>query len=152
MLEFMNLPGFFGTRAPLFMDIVSLIVAFLPFLMLGVIALARMEKYKLHARLQGILYVVSVIVLTFFEIGVRFVGGFKSFMEGSGVGHDYAFIVLIFHIMISVITLIIWTTTLFMAKKQLQLGKHKRAGWLTFTGVTMTMLTGGWVYMILFVY
>ena len=25
MLEFMNLPGFFGTRAPLFMDIVSLI-------------------------------------------------------------------------------------------------------------------------------
>lgn len=152
MLEFMNLPGIFGTRAPLFMDIVSLIVALLPFLMLGIISLARREKYKLHALLQGILFVVSVLVLTFFEIGVRFVGGFKSFMEGSGVGHDYAFIVLIFHIMVSVITLIIWTTTIVMAKKQLQLGKHKRAGWLTFIGVTMTTLTGGWVYMILFVY
>ncbi len=152
MLEFMNLPGIFGTRAPLFMDIVSLIVAILPFLMLGIIALAKRKQYKLHALFQGILFVVSVLVLTFFEIGVRFVGGFKSFMEGSSVGHDYAFYVLIFHIMISVLTLIIWTTTLFMAKKQLQLGKHKRAGWLTFTGVTMTMLTGMWVYLILFVY
>lgn len=152
MLELMNLPGFLGTRAPLFMDIVSLIVAFLPFLMLGIVLLARNEKYKLHAFLQGVLYVVSVLVLTFFEIGVRFVGGFKSFMEESGVAHDYAFIVLIIHIMISVITLIIWTTTLLMAKKQLQLGKHKRAGWLTFIGVTLTMLTGMWVYFLLFVY
>ena len=152
MLEFMNLPGIFGTRAPLFMDIVSAIVALLPFIMLGIIFLAKIEKYKLHALLQGILYVVSVLVLTFFEIGVRFVGGFASFMEGSGVGHNYAFIVLIFHIMVSVITLIVWTTTLLMAKKQLQLGKHKRAGWLTFFGVVMTMLTGMWVYLILFVY
>ncbi len=152
MLDYMNLPGFLGTRAPLFMDIVSIIVAFLPFLMLGIIFLTKIKKYKLHALLQGILFVVSVLVLTFFEIGVRFVGGFKSFMNGSGVGHDYAFIVLIFHIMVSVITLIIWTTTLFTAKKQLQLGKHKRAGWLTFIGVSMTMLTGMWVYLILFVY
>ncbi|MDQ7045739.1 MAG: DUF420 domain-containing protein [Sulfurimonas sp.] len=152
MLEFMNLPGFFGTRAPLFMDIVSLIVAFLPLLMLVVIGLAKKEKYHMHALFQGILYVFSVLVITFFEIGVRFVGGFKSFMEGSGVGHDYAFIVLIFHIMVSVMTLIIWTTTLVMSRKQLQLGKHKRAGWLTFAGVTATMLTGMWVYFLLFVY
>ncbi|MDF1875505.1 DUF420 domain-containing protein [Sulfurimonas sp. SAG-AH-194-I05] len=152
MLEFMNQTGIFGTRAPLFMDLVSVIVALLPFLMLGIIALAKKKKYKLHALFQAILYVISVLVLTFFEIGVRFVGGFKSFMEGSGVGHDYAIIVLIFHIMISVMTLIIWTTTLFMAKKQLQLNKHKKAGWLTFLGVLMTTLTGMWVYLILFVY
>ena len=152
MLEFMNLPGFFGTRAPLFMDIVSLIVAALPFLMSGIIFLARQKKYKLHALLQGLLYIVSLIVLSFFEVGVRFVGGFKSFMEGSGVGHDYAFIVLMVHIFIAVVTIIIWTTTLFMAKKQLENKKHKRAGWITFTGVTLIMLTGAWVYMLLFVY
>lgn len=152
MFEFMNLPGLFGTRAPLFMDLVSLIVLVLPFLMLIIIYLAKQKKYKLHARLQGVLYVISVLVLTFFEIGVRFVGGFESFMQGSGVGHNYALIVLIFHIMISVITLIIWSTTLITAKKQLQLGKHKKAGWFTFVGVTLTMLTGGWVYYILFVY
>ena len=152
MFEFMNQVGFFGTRSPMFMDMVSLVVAFLPFMMLSVISLARKKNYKLHALLQSILFLVSVLVLTFFEIGVRMVGGFSSFMEGSGVGHNYAFIVLILHITISVITLIIWTTTLFNAKKQLQLGKHKRAGWLTFIGVTLITLSGAWVYMLMFVY
>ena len=151
-MDFMYEQGFFGTRSPMFMDIVSLIVAFLPFLMLGVIFLARMKKHKLHAQLQWMLYIVSVLVLTYFEIGVRMVGGFAKFMEGSGVEHDYAVVVLIFHIMVSVITLIIWTTTLLMAKKQLQLNKHKKAGYMTFFGVIMTSLTGGWVYLLMFVY
>ena len=151
-MDFMYGAGFFGTRSPMFMDIVSLIVAFLPFLMIGIISLARMKNYKLHAILQTVLFVVSVLVLTFFEVGVRVVGGFSKFMEESGVEHNYALIVLIFHIAISVITLIIWSTTVFMAKKQLQLGKHKRAGWLTFIGVVMTSLTGAWVYLLMFVY
>lgn len=151
-MDYMYGPGFFGTRSPMFMDIVSLIVVFLPFLMLGIIMLARMKKHKLHAQLQWVLYFVSVVVVTYFEIGVRMVGGFAKFMEGSGVEHNYALIVLIFHIAISVMTLIIWTTTLFMAKKQLQLNKHKRAGYITFFGVIMTALTGGWVYLLMFVY
>ena len=151
-MDFMYEQGFFGTRSPMFMDIVSLIVAFLPFLMLGIIMLARFKKHKLHAQLQWVLYMVSVVVVAYFEIGVRIVGGFAKFMEGSGVEHNYALFVLVFHIAISVSTLIIWTTTLFMAKKQLQLNKHKRAGYLTFLGVIMTSLTGAWVYLLMFVY
>ncbi len=155
MLDFMNQAGFFGTRAPLFMDIVSLIVIALPFLMLGIIYLAKVKKYKLHALLQVVLYIVSLFVLTFFEVGVRYVGGFKSFMEGSGVGHNYALIVLIFHIFISVSTIVIWTRTLLTARKQVDSGqasKHKKLGILTFIGVVLVVLTGGWVYMLLFVY
>jgi putative membrane protein len=151
-MDYMYGPGFFGTRSPMFMDIVSLIVMFLPFLMLGIIMLARFKQHKLHAQLQWVLYLISVVVVTYFEIGVRIVGGFAKFMEGSGVEHNYALIVLIFHIAISVSTLIVWTTTLLMAKKQLQLNKHKRAGYLTFFGVIMTSLTGAWVYMLMFVY
>jgi putative membrane protein len=151
-MDYMYGPGFFGTRSPMFMDIVSLIVMFLPFLMLGIIMLARFKQHKLHAQLQWVLYLISVVVVTYFEIGVRIVGGFAKFMEGSGVEHNYALIVLIFHIAISVSTLIVWTTTLVMAKKQLQLNKHKRAGYLTFFGVIMTSLTGAWVYMLMFVY
>ena len=151
-MDFMYEQGFFGTRSPMFMDIVSFIVAFLPFLMLGVILLARFKKHKLHAQLQWVLYLISIVVVTYFEIGVRIVGGFAKFMEGSGVEHNYALFVLVFHIAISVSTLIIWTTTLFMAKKQLQLNKHKRAGYLTFLGVIMTSLTGAWVYLLMFVY
>lgn len=152
MMDFMYGIGFFGTRAPMFMDIVSLIVAFLPFLMFGNILLAKMKKHKLHAKLQGFLYLFSVVVLVYFEIGVRIVGGFAKFMEESSVGHNYAVFVLIFHIFISVVTLIIWSLTIFQAKKQLQLGKHKRFGYATFIGVILTTLTGGWVYMLMFVY
>ena len=151
-MDFMYAPGFFGTRSPMFMDIVSLIVMFLPFLMFGIIMLARLKQHKLHAQLQWILYIISVVVVTYFEIGVRFIGGFEKLMEGSGVHHNYALIVLIFHIAISVSTLIIWTTTLFTAKKQLQLNRHKKAGYATFTGVIATSLTGAWVYMLMFVY
>jgi len=151
-MDYMFHTGFLGTRAPVFMDMVTLIVALLPVLMMGIILLARAKNYKLHARLQWILYLMSVAVLTYFEIGVRVGGGFDSFMQGSHVQHNYAFIVLIFHIAISVITLIVWTTTLLMAKKQLQLNKHKQAGKLTFLGVTLTSLTGIWVYLLMFVY
>lgn len=154
-LDYMLDPGFFGTRAPLFMDIVSLIVITLPFLMLGIIYLAKVKKYKLHALLQIILFIVSVCVLIFFEIGVRYVGGFKSFMEASGVKHNYALIVLIFHIFISVSTIVIWIRTLLVAKKQVESGqaaKHKKLGILTFIGVVMIVFTGGWVYFLMFVY
>ena len=151
-MDYMFQTGFLGTRAPIFMDVVTLIVAVLPLLMMGIILLARAKNYKLHARLQWILFLVSVAVLGYFESGVRVGGGFNSLMEGSQVQHNYAFIVLMFHIAIAVSTLIVWITTLLMAKKQLQLNKHKQAGKLTFLGVTLTSMTGIWVYLLMFVY
>ena len=144
--------GFLGTRAPFFMDIVTLIVAFLPLLVGSAIILAKKKKYKYHAYAQKIIFIFSVIALTYFETGVRIVGGFETFMKDSGVSHDYAFFVLIFHIVISVITLIIWLTTLLMARKQLMLNKHKQAGIAVFIGVVATSFTGIWVYFLLFIY
>jgi len=151
-MDYMFQTGFLGTRAPIFMDVVTLIVALLPLLLVGAIFLARAKKYKLHAMAQRVIFLVSVVVLVYFEFGVRLSGGFETFMKGSGVGHNYAFIVLVFHIAISVITLIVWGTTLLMAKKQLQLNKHKQAGIVTFFGVLATSLTGIWVYMLMFVF
>ena len=151
-MEYMFSQGFFGTRAPFFMDLVTLIVALLPLLVASAIYLAKTKRYKAHSYAQIAIFAVSVIVLGYFETGVRMVGGFDAFMEDSGVSHNYAFIVLVFHIAVSVITLIIWSTTIFMAKKQIKLGKHKKAGLMTFAGVVMTSLTGIWVYFLLFVY
>jgi putative membrane protein len=151
-MDFMYKAGILGTRAPLFMDIVTIIVSVLPLLMVSIIYLAAIKKYKLHILLQKVLFVVTVLVLTYFETGVRVSGGFNAFMDGSGVEHNYAFIVLVFHIAISVITLIVWITTLLMAKKQLKLKKHKRAGRVTLFGVVLTSLTGIWVYLLMFVY
>ncbi len=159
-MDYVFQPGFLGTRAPLFMDIVSVIVAALPFLIYGAIMLAKKKNYRAHASVQQLLFIVSVIVVGFFEYGVRMEGGYKNLMEGSSVSHDYLLYVLIFHIMISVITLILWVKTLYYAKRDqkqstlpgLYSESHKKDGQRTFIGIILTMLTGAWVYMLLFVF
>jgi putative membrane protein len=134
------------------MDLVTLIVSLLPFLVAIAISFARNKHYKVHAYLQIFIFAFSVIVLTYFEYGVRVSGGFNTFMQGSGVSHDYAFIVLVFHIIVSFIALIVWGSTIFRAKKLLQLGLHRKMGFISFGGVILTSLTGIWVYFLMFVY
>ncbi len=159
-MDFIFQSGFLGTRAPLFMDIVSVIVALLPFLIFGAISLAKNKNYEAHESVQKLLFIVTVIVVAFFEYGVRVEGGYKNLIEGSSVGHNYFIYVLIFHIMISVVTLILWVMTLYYAKRYKKQSKlpgaysvaHKKAGQRTFIGIILTMLTGAWVYALLFVY
>jgi putative membrane protein len=152
--------GFLGTRAPFFMDFVTLIVALLPLLIFIAISLAKRKSYNAHAITQTFIFIISIIIFSYFEYGVRLGGGFDSFMEGSHVSHNYALWVLIAHIIISVITLGIWLSTLIYARKeqrkqtlpgQLSLA-HKKAGIRTFIGISLTAFTGIWVYLLLFVY
>ncbi len=159
-MDYVFQTGFLGTRAPLFMDIVSVIVAVLPFLIFGAIMLAKKKNYRAHESVQSLLFVISVIVVGFFEYGVRMEGGYKNLMEGSSVSHDYLLYVLIFHIIISVTTLILWIKTLYYAKRYkkqstlpgLYASTHKKDGQWTFIGIILTMLTGAWVYALLFVF
>ena len=151
--------GFLGTRAPLFMDIVTVIVALLPFLVLGAISFAKKSKYNLHAKAQVALFWISVIVVAYFEYGVRSFGGFDAFMQESATPHSYALWVLIVHIAIAVVTLGIWISTLIRAKKDRRMNvlpgmyslDHKKAGIRTFIGIVLTSVTGLWVYYLLFV-
>lgn len=145
----MFVEGFLGTRAPFFMDFVTLIVALLPFLMMGAIKLATYKKYKAHAIAQIVLFIVSVIVVAYFEVGVRVAGGFDAFMKSSEVSYDYALYVLIFHIIIAVSTLVLWVLTFSKNKKN---GSHKLFGMFTFLGIIATSFTGIWVYMLLFIF
>jgi putative membrane protein len=159
-MDYIFQAGFLGTRAPLFMDIVSVIVAALPFLIYGAITLAKKKNYSAHESVQKLLFITSVIVVGFFEYGVRMEGGYKNLMEGSSVSHDYLLYVLVFHIIISVITLFLWVMTLYRAKRYkkqstlpgLYSTSHKKDGQWTFIGIILTMLTGAWVYMLLFVF
>lgn len=151
-MEYMFHEGFLGTSAPMFMDMVMVIVALLPFLVATAIYFAKMRKYKVHAFLQIFIFVFSVIVLSYFEYGVRIGGGFDYFLESTTVAHDYVFAVLMFHVAIAIITLILWITTLVSIKKLLLTNRHKKMGKAIFTGVIFTSLTGIWVYMLLFVY
>ena len=152
--------GFLGTRAPFFMDFVTLIVALLPFLVLVAIGMAKKKSYKLHALTQTLIFIVSVIVVGYFEYGVRLGGGFDSFMQESHASHGYALWVLIIHIIIAVLSLFFWTKTLLQANKSNKnhnlpgsfSSTHKQAGIYTFIGIFLTGFTGIWVYLLLFVY
>ena len=159
-MDYMFEAGFLGTRAPFFMDFVMIIVALLPLLAMGAISMAKVKKYTLHAVTQNIIFIISVIIVGYFEYGVRAVGGFDAFMEGSHTAHNYALYVLLFHITVAIISLIIWAKTLWSARKAIQNNtlsgsystKHKKAGHLTFLGICMTAFTGVWVYILLFIY
>ena len=150
-MDYMFQEGFLGTRAPLFMDSVTLIVAFLPIIMAGAIFLAQRKKYKAHAMLQRVLFFVSIAVIIYFEFGVRVGGGFSLFMTKSSVSHSYALSVLVVHIVIALIGLLLWSLTLFRVK-QFSQKRHKLFGYITLVAMMLTSLSSMWVYLILFVY
>ena len=159
-MEYMFKAGFLGTSAPLFMDMVTLIVAFLPILVYVAIVFAKKKMYKTHALLQNVLFVFSVIVVSYFELGVRVGGGFDSFMDGSEVSYTYALIVLVLHIIIAILMLFYWSITIFTGNyhfmKGLIPGKmsnyHRSVAVKTFMAIIFTSFSGIWVYLLLFVY
>ena len=159
-MNYMFESGFLGTRAPFFMDFVTLIVTLLPLLILIAISFAKKKAYSLHALTQTIVFIVSVVVVSYFEYGVRLGGGFSAFMEESSTSHSYALWVLIIHIIIATVTLIMWASTLikgYKAKNNKKLpgvssSHHKKEGMRTFIGIFLTAFTGIWIYLLLFVY
>ncbi len=159
MNDFFLQKGFLETRAPLFMDITTLIVSLLPFLVAIAIYFAKRGNIKLHSQVQLLIFIVSIIVVIFFEIGVRIVGGYKNFLEGGNVNHNYILLVLIFHIVIATITLLLWSYLVIKSfydyNKSLPGSKsaiHKKIGFILYALITLTALTGIWVYLIIFVY
>jgi len=159
-MNYMFEAGFLGTRAPFFMDVVTLIVAALPLLVYLGILFARKKSYKIHALIQNVIFVVSVIIIGYFELGVRVGGGFKAFMIGSGVSHTYASVVLGLHIIIATVALFYWIWLIMRADveffKKLLPGRasraHKALAMKTFIGIVLTSFSGIWVYLLLFVY
>jgi putative membrane protein len=152
--------GFLGTKAPFFMDFVSLLVAVLPILVYGAIILARKKMYKIHMIVQNIIFIVALVVFSYFEIGVRVGGGFDAFMEGSGVPYTYALVVLLVHIFIAIVMLFYWGLTVFNGninyRKRnlpgLASRGHKAMAYKSFLGIILTSLSAIWVYLLLFVY
>jgi len=159
-MTYMFQPGFLGTRAPFFMDVTTMIVALLPLLVAGAIALARRKAYKAHQKMQTAIFVVSVVIVGYFEYGIRKTGGFEAFLTDTAVSHGYLKVVLGVHIVIALVTLGWWIATLKSAYKDakelmlpgLYSKAHKKAGLRTFWAITATSLTGIWVYVLLFVF
>jgi putative membrane protein len=159
-MEYMFAPGFLGTKAPFFMDFVTIVVALLPFLVWFGVILVRKRYYSLHAFYQITVYIVSILVVGWFEYGVRTGGGFNSFIEGNPRSPTLMLVVLIAHIIISTATTIYWGKTLWQAYRNYAAHDlpggftvpHKGRAKLALFGILLTSLTGIWVYLMLFVY
>jgi len=159
-MEYMFQPGFLGTKAPFFMDITTVLVALLPLLVAYAITLARKKAYRKHKRLQTAIFFFAVLVVGYFEYGVRRAGGFEAFLSDTTVSHGYLKTVLGIHIVIALVTMGLWISTLLNAYKDerelmlpgLYSRAHKNAGLRTFWAITATSLTGIWVYLLLFVF
>ncbi|NKQ41284.1 MAG: DUF420 domain-containing protein [Sulfurovum sp.] len=158
-MDYMQAAGFFGTEAPFFMDMVTLIVAGLPLLILLGVKLLHKEHYALHIFYQAFLFLVTVIVVIWFEIGVKNVGGFTHLIDGSMATMAIKRIILISHIAISVVATIYWGKVIVQAYINYRNGslpggftlKHARQMHLVLLGIALTALSGIAVYIMLFV-
>ena len=159
-MNYMFETGFLGTKAPFFMDFVLIIVALLPILLAIAISFATKKNYTLHAITHKIIFGVAVLVVGYFEYGVRLGGGYAGFVQETTVSHSYSLFVLITHIVISLISFGIWLNTIIIASKDTKNNKligvnsqsHIKSGKRAFVGMTLTSLSGIWVYLLLFVY
>ncbi len=158
-MNYMFEAGFLGTRAPLFMDMVTLIVALLPLLLGSVVLLARAGHYQAHKIAQIALFIISVIVVGYFEYGVRIGGGFDEFVKESSLSHSFIFYFLLFHIAIAIITLYTWSKTLGFSIKAYshtnlpgsESAHHIKMAKQTIVWINATAITGIVVYLLLFV-
>ena len=159
-MDYMFASGFLGTKAPFFMDLVTIIVALLPFLVLFGVSFVRKGYYSLHTSYQITIFIISVIVVGWFEYGVRVGGGFNVFIEGNPRSTTVMLIILIIHIIISTATTIYWAKTVWQAYRHYSDGnlpggfsiRHIARAKLTLWGIFLTASTGVLVYLTLFVY
>ena len=158
-MEYMFEAGFLGTRAPLFMDIIVIVVGLLPFLIVLTISFAIKKMYRLHRFLQTILFLVTIVALIYFKYGMYMAGGFEFYMKGSSIDTTKAFYFLIFHISIATITLLMWFATMKFASADskrralpgLYSSTHKKSGMRLAIGILLTSVTGVGVYYMLFI-
>ena len=150
--------GFLGTHAPLYMDVITLYFALLPF-MLGVgIFYAIKGKHDVHYKIQLGTFIFTLLVVVIFEVGVRISGGFSEFMQDSNANPSWMLIFLIIHIFVAIISVVVWSALIYGAVKHYKLDHeslpkyHKKIGKLVFLGLTATSIMGVMIYYFLFIY
>jgi putative membrane protein len=150
-------PGFLGTKALMYMDIVTLYFAILPFLLGFSIYQAIRGNAKLHYQSQFLILAVTIIMVLIFEIGVRLTGGFLEYSKQSPLSYDFLLIFLVIHILIALMAVGGWIYLIISTYKSYQNGsienstKHRKIGKWIFGALTITSLMGCSIYLFLFV-
>jgi len=150
-------PGFLGTRAAFYMDVVTLYFALLPFLLAFSIRQAVVGNITLHYKSQMVILGLTVVMVLIFEIGVRLGGGFVEYVKMSSVSYDFLLLFLAVHILIALLAvggwiyLIITSYQTYVQEGKEGMGKHRRMGRWIFGALTLTSVMGCSIYLFLFV-
>ncbi len=151
--------GFLGTRAPFFMDLVTLYFALLPFLVAISVYFAVKKNYMLHFRSQMAVFALTMVMVVVFEIGVRVDGGFNAYMQDSGVNYGWALAYLVIHVLFALATVVAWGITIYSSFKAFReegigapyFREHKKRARWVFLAIIITSVMGTSMYPILFV-
>jgi len=152
--------GFFGTRASFYMDFSTLYFAILPFLLAYAIKFAKNGEIEKHLKSNLVIYVITMVVVVIFEVGVRVSGGFVEFMQYSSMPEWFLITFLAVHILIALLSVVLWTIVLysslsnykFHGKDAPYFKRHKRLGKIAFLGMTLTSFMGVLIYIFIFIY
>ena len=151
--------GFFGTSAPMYLDVMTLYFAILPFLLAYSIRFAIKKEYVKHYRSQMLIFITSLILVAIFEVGVRFSDGFIEFSKNSNLSFPFLTIFLAVHIFIALLSMLLWIVFIVLSYRQYKSGndmivfakKHSVVAKILFIGLSVTSVTGVLIYIFLFV-
>lgn len=149
-------PGFLGTKAFMYMDIVTLYFALLPFLLAFSIYQAVRGNTKLHYQSQFVILAVTIVMVLIFEIGVRLTGGFVEYAKQSPLSFDFLLVFLVVHIFIALMAVGGWIYLIIATYKAYQNGileksaQHRKMGKWIFGALTLTSIMGCSLYLFLF--
>ena len=149
--------GFLGTTAPLYLDIITIYFALLPFLLFFSISYAIKKDFKKHYYSQVIVFAVTLIVVVYFEVGVRISGGIVEFMKSANISYIFMIPYLIVHVSIALVSVIVWAALIYGGIKNYILEKkdipssHAKFGRYVFLGMTISSFMGVGIYYFLFI-
>ncbi|WP_072679731.1 DUF420 domain-containing protein [Arcobacter sp. LA11] len=145
-------------NAPTYMTVFTVYIFFLPFFFLLSIFLAKRKKIKLHFISQTFLLGLTLLFVLYFEIMIRIYGGFLDFANDSFVPYPFLLGFLIFHIILASISLGGWIYLYISSLKAINKKspnsfnkiKHKKIGISIFIALTVSSITGLFIYIFLF--
>lgn len=144
----------------MYMDLITIYFALLPFLLAFSIYYAVKKDYKKHFSSQAIILSITLFVVIIFEVGIRVSGGFLEYSKDTSVSYTFMLTFLIIHIIIAIASISGWLylfITSYIAYKKdryktIQSTKHKRMGKAIFFSLTLSSFMGVCIYLFLFLF
>lgn len=157
-MDYPGWEGFLGTRASFMLDAVCLGMIVVMLVLVWSIRQVRVHrKYQLHKRAQLTLAVMLAIVLTAFELDIRF-HGWQQRAAGSLDAHpsQTVYTALWIHLFFALTTVVLWIVLIVCALRRFPNPPvpnehspfHRRFGWLATIDMLLTTITG-WIFYVL---